>query len=290
MTETIAVLGANGVFARHLIPRLAGAGYRVRALVRRPEAATLAAACGADVLQADIFDTASMARALEGCAAGINLATSLPGPSGRGSFEANDRLRIEGTSNWVEACRMVGVGRILQQSIGFVNGLPDGQWSDETSVFGEHDGSVAAQANAAALAMEQVVETSGIDWVILRGGLFYGPGTGFDDGWFSAAAAGKLRLPGDGSAYVSLCHISDMAHAAMRALAVWPSRATFLICDDAPATWEEVLGFIAASCGQPPPQAGGRAGFKSFRLRNDKAKSVLGWAPAYASWREGLAR
>ena len=46
-TETVAVLGANGVYARHLIPRLAAAGYRVRALVRRPEAASVATACGA---------------------------------------------------------------------------------------------------------------------------------------------------------------------------------------------------------------------------------------------------
>ena len=34
MTRTVAILGANGVYARHLIPRLVGDGYRVRALVR----------------------------------------------------------------------------------------------------------------------------------------------------------------------------------------------------------------------------------------------------------------
>jgi nucleoside-diphosphate-sugar epimerase len=290
MTETIAVLGANGVYARHLIPRLTRAGFPVRALVRRPEAATLAAACGAEIRQADVFETASMADALSGCAVGINLATSLPGPSGRGTFEANDRLRSEGTANWIEACRAAGVARVIQQGIGFVNGRPGGEWSDETSVFGEHDGSVAALANEAALAMERSVEDSGLDWIILRGGLFYGPGTGFDDGWYAAAAVGKLRLPGEGADYVSLCHISDMARATMRALSVWPSREKLIICDDEPATWKDVFGFIAAAAGQSPPPAGGRAGFKSFRLRNDKAKSLLGWTPIYPSWREGLAR
>lgn len=290
MKEKIAVLGANGVFARHLIPRLTRAGYSVRALVRRPEAAGMAAACGADIRQADIFDTASMIAALEGCTLGINLATSLPGPSGRGSFEANDKLRSEGTANWVEACKAAGVRRVVQQSIGFVNGRPGGEWSDEEAVFEEHDGSVAAKANEAALAMESLIEQSGLDWVILRGGLFYGPGTGFDDGWYAAAAAGKLRLPGDGSDYVSLCHIADMARAAVRAIEVWPSRQKLIICDDEPAQWIDVFGYIAAASGQPAPSAGGRAGFKSFRLLNTRAKAVLGWAPAYSSWREGLAR
>jgi len=38
MSMRIAVLGATGVYGRHLVPRLIAAGYGVRALVRRPEA------------------------------------------------------------------------------------------------------------------------------------------------------------------------------------------------------------------------------------------------------------
>jgi hypothetical protein len=41
------------VYARHLIPRLVAAGT---ACLARPEAATVAAACGAEVHRADIFD------------------------------------------------------------------------------------------------------------------------------------------------------------------------------------------------------------------------------------------
>jgi nucleoside-diphosphate-sugar epimerase len=58
MTIRIAVLGANGVYARHLIPRLVAEGYEVRAVVRRPEAASAARAAGAIVMIADIFDVA----------------------------------------------------------------------------------------------------------------------------------------------------------------------------------------------------------------------------------------
>ena len=41
MPSSVAVLGATGVYGRHLVPRLVARGFRVRALVRRPEAAKI---------------------------------------------------------------------------------------------------------------------------------------------------------------------------------------------------------------------------------------------------------
>lgn len=286
--QTIAILGANGVYGRWLAPRLVQSGYAVRALVRRPEAAGVAAACGAEVRIADIFDEASMIAALEGCDIGINLATSLPGPSGRGTYEENDRVRRDGAPIWVEACRKAGVQRIVQQSIAMLcaNGR---EWSDEDTTFTGGDG-VTGRAYGATIAMEETIRDSGLDWVILRGGLFYGPGTGFDDDWFTRAREGKLRLPGDGGDYVSLLHVSDMAAATAAALKHWPSRQTLIIADDEPATWRDVFGFIAQSVGGPAPEPGGRVGFPSFRVRNTRAKAALHWAPFYTNYQVGLIR
>jgi nucleoside-diphosphate-sugar epimerase len=287
--ERIAVLGATGVYGRHLLPRLVARGYRVRALVRRPEAAGIAAACGADIRVADIFDPASLRAGLEGCDVGVNLATTLPGPSGRGDFAANDRLRRDGTPIWVRACRDVGVPRILQQSIALVNAGHGDAWADEDTVFPSGEGP-AADAIAAALAMERTVRESGLDWLVLRGGLFYGPGTGFDDEWFERARTGRLRMPGDGGDYVSLVHIADMAEATVSALARWPSRHTLIVADDEPATWRDVFAYVAAVAGAAPPQTGGRVGFPSWRVRNRRAREALGWSPAYPSYRVGLVR
>lgn len=149
---------------------------------------------------------------------------------------------------------------------------------------------ISAKALQATLEMEASVKASDLDWVILRGGLFYGPGTGFDEEWFSRAAAGKLRLPGDGSDYVSLVHIADMAAATVAAMQAWPSRETLIIADDAPAQWRDVFNYVAALAGVPPPQAGGRLGFQSFRVSNLKAKRLLDWAPRYGDFRTGLVR
>jgi nucleoside-diphosphate-sugar epimerase len=285
----VGVLGASGVYGRHLVPKLVAAGHRVRALVRRPGAAGFARACGAEVRTADIFDEASMADGLAGCEVGINLATALPGPSGRGDYAMNDRVRREGVSVWLRACDRVGVTRVVQQSIAMVNAAGE-ELADEESRLATVENPLAAAAIAATLDMEAAVRDAGLDYVILRGGLFYGPGTGFDDDWFARAAAGKLRAPNDGREFVTLVHVADMAAATVLAVERWVSRGAIIVCDDEPVRWSELFGFVATAVGADVPPTGGRAGFPSFRVSNDKAKRVLGWRPAYASYREGLVR
>ncbi|MBI5719693.1 MAG: NAD(P)-dependent oxidoreductase [Burkholderiales bacterium] len=287
----VAVLGATGVYGRHLLPRLAAAGHRVRALVRRPQAATLAAACGAEVVAADLFDEASLGAGLAGCDVAVNLATSLPslGSTG-GDFAANDRLRREGTPVWVRACRAAGVPRLLQQSIAMTHAGGGAAWADETTFHAIDETSVFGQAVAAVRVMEATIESSGADWLILRGGLFYGPGTGFDDDWFTRARAGKLRLPEEGQDHVSLVHVADMAAATVAALERWPSRQALIVADDAPAPWRDVFGFVCACAGVAPPLPGGPARMPSFRVTNRRAREWLGWRPRYPDYRAGLVR
>jgi len=290
MPLSIAVLGATGVYARHLIPRLAARGHRVRALVRRPEAAAIAAACGAEVRTADVFDATSLSAGLVGCDVAINLATSLPGPSGRGDFATNDRVRRDGAPIWAGACRDAGVPCVVQQSIAMVNAAGGDAWGDEDTVYAGTLDDVAGLAAAAALAMEETIRGSGLDWLVLRGGLFYGPGTGFDDDWFARARAGKLRLPGDGNDWVSLVHIADMAAATVAAVERWASRRPLIVADDRPVRWRDLFAYVAAVAGTPAPQPGGRMGFPSFRVRNLRAREALAWAPLYSDHRAGLVR
>jgi nucleoside-diphosphate-sugar epimerase len=290
MSLRIAVLGATGVYGRHLVPRLTGLGHRVRALVRTPGAASTAAACGAELAAADIFDEASLRAGLSGCDIAINLATSLPSPTSQGDYAKNDQLRREGTRIWVRACRDAGVPRILQQSIAMTHAGGGDAWADETTFHAFAQESVAGAAIEAVRAMEATIEASGLDWLILRGGLFYGPGTGFDDDWFARARAGKLRLPDEGRDYVSLVHIADIAAATVAAISRWQSRQALIVSDDHPATWGDVLGYVCAIVESKPPAPGGRSLMPSFRVRNRRARELLAWAPLYPDYRAGLAR
>jgi nucleoside-diphosphate-sugar epimerase len=289
--STIAVLGASGVYGRHLVPRLIQAGHRVRALVRTPQAATVSAACGAEVHAADIFDATSLRAALAGCEVAINLATALPSPAkSGGDFDLNDRIRREGVPIFLTACSAVGVPRVLQQSIAMVHCGAGDALVDEDSVTSVPLDTVAGRAIAAARDMEANVTASSLDWLILRGALFYGPGTGFDEDWFARARGGKLRLPEDGRPFVSLVHIADMADATVAAVGRWPSRRSLIIADDAPVRWRDLFGFVAAAAGAAPPEAGGPPRFPSFRCSNRRAKEALGWSPRFPSYKVGLVR
>ncbi len=291
MTSTIAVLGATGVYGRHLVPRLAAAGFSVRALVRTPASATAAAACGADVRAADIFDPASLRAGLEGCDVAINLATSLPSPAKQGGdSEANNRVRRDGVPIFLEACAASGVTRVIQQSIAMVHCGSGDQWVDETTPYVAAPPGIVGDAIAVARAMEDLVAASPLDWLILRGALFYGPGTGFDDDWFSRARAGKLKLPGTGDDYVSLVHVADMVDATVAALSRWPSRQRLIVSDDEPVRWRDLFGFVAAVVGAQAPEAGGPARFPSFRVRNARTRAALTWTPRFPNHRVGLAR
>ena len=160
MNARIAVLGATGVYGRHLVPRLVAAGYRVRALVRRPEAA----AAGGGVrcrggrgrhLRRSIV--ARRARRLRR----RDQSRDQPAGAGRAGrdFAKNDQLRREGTPIFVRACRDAGVSRILQQSIAMTHAGGGDAWADETTFHPAGEG-IAGAAIAAVRAMEAAVVES----------------------------------------------------------------------------------------------------------------------------------
>ena len=74
------------------------------------------------------------------------------------------------------------------------------------------------------------------------------------------------------------------------ALARSPARQTFIIADNHPVRWRELFSHIASLVGGAAPTPGGRAGFPSFRVRNDRARELLNWSPFYSDYRAGLAR
>lgn len=289
MAMRIAVLGATGVYGRHLLPRLDHAGYRVCAIVRSEARAGHARACGAEIRTADIFDEEGLARALAGCDLAINLSTALRNDGAGSDYALNDRVRRDGVPNFLSACIAARVPRVIQQSIALVHAAGE-RWANEDTETAPTGNEVADAANNSMRAAEAAVKGSDLDWTILRGGLFYGPGTSFDDDWFSRARAGKLKLPDAGEDFVSLIHIADMATATVRAIQSRPSRQAYIVADDAPSRWKDVFGFICASVGAEPPAAGGRSGFPSWRVKNGKARDELSWTPFYRDYRSGLTR
>lgn len=136
--------------------------------------------------------------------------------------------------------------------------------------------------------METQVRDSNLDWCILRGGSFYGTGTGQNSEWKENARKGTLKIPDEGRAYLSLIHVNDMARAIVHAVDLAPSQRVFNVVDDHPVCYEELYQYIAAMVNGPNPKTGGERFLPSLNCKNDAIKAALGWEPIFPSFRSGL--
>lgn len=278
----IAVIGATGILGRHLVPRLIERGHRISAIARTAAKCAVLERFGVAAHQGDILDRASLGATLAGADIAIHAATVIPPAGSTADWTPNDRVRREGADNLIAACRDARVRRYIQQSIAHIVATDDDRLLDEDAPV--HPNRVTQSA----VDMEGLVQQSGLDWTIVRGGMFYGPGTGRERQWRETARAGTLRLPGDGSASISLIHVADMAAACVLAAERAVPGALLAAVDDAPVTYRNLFERIATLEGGPAPQTGGPA-IPSCRVANARIKAALGWAPLYPTFRSGLA-
>ena len=130
----VTLFGGSGFIGRYAARRLVEAGYRVRVAVRRPHLAGEVRLAGApgwvDIVQANIRHKASIAQAIDGADAVVNLVGILfeKGPQ---SFEASQR---DGAINVAEACKAAGIERFVHVSA--IGADPDAQ-TDYAKTKGE---------------------------------------------------------------------------------------------------------------------------------------------------------
>ncbi len=277
----ILVVGATGVLGRNVIPRLVERGYHVRAIVRNQRQENFLRDMGVEPAQGDIFDKDSLHRAAAGCDLAIHIATAISTSSAQ-DWSVNDRVRREGTHNLLEAAKENGITRYIQQSITLLYGENGQRIVDESAP------TQSTLITQSAADMEKLVCASSLDWCILRGGLFYGPGTGRETAWRESAWEGKLMLPGDGSDLVSLIHVIDMARAVVTAVERAAPKSLYNIVDDQPVSFERLFSYVADPLNVPMPQRGGPRVYPSLGCSNARAKKELGWQPAYPSYLSGL--
>ncbi len=127
------------------------------------------------------------------------------------AYPRNARIRIEGTRNLVAAANAAAARRFIVQSVAFAY-LPGKEPYVETDPLNLVDGPRLVTVKAAA-DMEQQVLNSGMEPVVLRYGLLYGPGT-----W----SEGPTRKPP--------VHVDAAAQAALLALTGRPG--IYNIADD----------------------------------------------------------
>jgi nucleoside-diphosphate-sugar epimerase len=194
------VAGAAGAIGRRLVPLLIAAGHEVTGTTRSKEKAKALEAQGAIPVIVDVFDAAALNAAVAAACpeAVIHQLTDLSAKDMEEAREKNARIRIEATPNLMAAAKAAGVKRVVAQSIAFAY-APGSEPLDESAPLNlQGEGAAKRSAEAVAALERAVLETSGIEGVVLRYGRLYGPGT------WSETPNGKAPLHVDAAAQAAL--------------------------------------------------------------------------------------
>jgi nucleoside-diphosphate-sugar epimerase len=280
----IAVVGPTGVLGRSLVPQLLKQGHQVRALARSVATVRHLFLHEVEAVECDLLEPGIRSRLpamLRGCDAVAHIATAIPSdPNAPDAWTANDQLRTIGVRTLIDAALEAGVRRYLQQSITMV--YPDnGQdWILEEMPLDSV--SNRAHITGTIMVMEGMVRAiheEQMQWVILRGAVFVGPGT-FQGRLIENLRAGIVAVACDGRNYVSLIHVDDMAAAVVGALERAPSGSIFNVNAD-PIREGDYKDHLAEITGAPKPPRDLMAPCPpSWRCSNEAARMVLGWSPA----------
>ena len=232
--EMITVFGGSGFVGRYVVRELAKAGWRVRVATRRPHLANFLKPMGAvgqiQLMQANVRDADSVARAVEGAHGVINLVGILA-ESGRQSFHA---LQARGAGLIAEAAKTAGAARFIH-----------------ISAIGADEDSASKYARTKALG-EKAVREAFPEATILRPSIVFGPEDGFFNKFADMARfAPALPLIGGGGTKFQPVYVDDVADAAMAALTDSKTAGRiYELGGPSVYTFKQVLQFILKTIGR----------------------------------------
>lgn len=158
----IFLAGGSGAIGQPLVPLLVEAGHTVAGTTRSESRVELLRELGAEPVVVDVYDAEALRDAVVAFAPDLVMhqLTDLPDDFADlpASAAANARIRDVGTANLIAAAKAAGATRFPAQSIAWI---PQG-------------GAESRQRHE-----QQVLDFGG---VVLRYGMFYGPGTYNEDG------------------------------------------------------------------------------------------------------------
>ena len=196
---TVAVVGATGFVGNAVVARLAESGHGVIAISRTGRRL---ASWPASVITraADVATGRNLGQALEGADAAVHL-VAIPRETGGRTFA---EVNVRGTQRVVDAATAAGIRRFVHLSVLGVADDPKLRY-----LYSKWLG-------------ERIVRDSGLDWVVLRPSLMFGPGDGFFRlvrttlKWWSP---GVVAIPGSGDTRFQPLAVDDLAIAVERSLA-----------------------------------------------------------------------
>jgi nucleoside-diphosphate-sugar epimerase len=233
--QKILVTGATGFIGGHITRRLLGRERAaVRMLVRDSRKAEGLIKLGAEAVEGDLGDMASLERAVNGTAAVIHAAAQVSSIPKRETFvQANRR----GTENLLWAAARAQVPRVVHLSSVAVFGIPaDGEVTDRSprAMSGDPYGDSKYDAE---VAVERYSRERGLPVTILRPSAVYGPGSTH---WsvipLKRIKKGKFFLVEEGQGLLNYVYIDNLVDAVVLALQTDASAGEAFIVNDGAVT------------------------------------------------------
>jgi nucleoside-diphosphate-sugar epimerase len=279
----VLVTGATGFIGSRVVERLVATRADVRVLVppaevaQSPAVAALRAVPGIEVVVGGIED----GQALVAAAAGVEVVHHLAfvfrhsGAPGRGLLEAN----VSGTDNIMQACVRQGVRRVVLASSATVYGLPE-QATTEAAPLRPR-GPYAWSKVAAERIVVGYATRFGLDAVILRPTITYGPGGRFGEQLCGHMLITPPDVLPDRDVLVQWLHVEDLADAVVAAGNRPVGGGTvFNLAGSQMATIREIAALARWGAGlSPQPPARDRGTGRPFRYDTGKARAMLGFRP-----------
>ena len=287
----VLVTGASGFIGSVVCGQLRERGHDAVALVRRPgsEPAGTRAVIG-DIAQDGVANAVGEAAP----ELVIHLAAEI---ASQRDAERVRTVNVDGTRRLLQACRALDPAPRFVFASTVVTGEADGALLTEETPLPVHTPYGRSKAEG-----ERMVLESGLPAVVVRPSHVYGAG-----GWYAEELVKRLRSPGRfavigrGDNLWDVVRVEDVAGALIDAGERAPAGEIYHVVDDEPITYYDFMALTARALGVGPPRripatlarlVAGRnavtAAVRSARSSNAKLKRELGWAPRFATAREGV--
>lgn len=183
--KKVFVAGASGVIGRALCKILVKNGWKVYGTTRSESKSEILKEIGVEPIVIDVYDAQQLEEIIVSIKPKIVIhqLTDLPAGLDPAKMEealiSNAKLRELGTKNLVDASIKAGVKMMIAQSIAFVYEPATLPHTEESPLLNFEDPIYGTTSKAVASLEEQVLNAPFIG-IVLRNGLLYGEGTGFD--------------------------------------------------------------------------------------------------------------
>jgi len=233
MTNLVTIFGASGFLGRHCVRTIARAGWRVRAVTRRPNLANYLLPAGVpgqiQLFKGNVNDEEAVARAIKGADAVINLTGVLVGHGEEQSFDA---IHVRAAQRIARLAAATGVKHLVHVSAIGADPLSNSHYAmtkgqGEKRVLAEYPGAV-----------------------VLRPSLVFGP----EDAFFNKFAGlarftPVLPLIGGGRTKFQPVYVGDVAGAILAALGQTGPK-TYELGGPGVYSFKELMQFILRESGR----------------------------------------